>query len=151
MLNKSADILPAYGLGGISLGKRITEYSDLLERYDVAGKLSYEQISIYSTRYSFENTPIEIDVDTRIGVIYKVSALEGYYGSLLGQIKIGSPANEILSMGRGFYYDECDEAILSKEIPGVAIELNEDDPLPNEIKSLFVKYISVFLPEVFKP
>lgn len=146
-----ADILPAEGLGGFCLGKKISEYSNILEMYNILDKLKYEQANIYSTRYSFVDIPIEINVDTRTGSIYKISALEGYLGMLGQSIKIGSSAQDVLNLRQEYYYDECDEAIYSKTVQGVSIELNADDPLPNEINDLKVKYISVFQPEIFKP
>ncbi len=151
MMDAAAQILPANSLGGFSLRKKISDYSELLERYNILEKLRYEQLDIYSTRYSFVGFPVEINVDTRTGQIYKISAVEGYLGKLNDLIGIGSSANDVLKSGHGFYYDDCDEAILSKEIEGVAIELNEDDPLPDEVASLSVESISIFDPEVFKP
>lgn len=150
-MDATADIIPAVSLGGFTLRKKITDYSEVLERYNLLGKLRYEQVGIYSTRYSFAGFPVEINVDTRTGMIYKISAIEGYLGKLNESIGIGSSANDVLSLGHGFYYDDCDEAILSKEIRGVAIELNEEDPLPGEISSLDVEAISIFDPEIFKP
>ncbi len=146
----TADIIPATSLGGFSLRKKITYYSELLRRYNISGKLIYEQVGIYSTRYSFIGFPVEINVDTRTGLIYKISAVEGYSGKLNNSIGIGSSANDVLNLGHGFYYDDCDEAILSREVEGIAIELNEDDPLPSEIITLDVEAISIFDPEIFK-
>lgn len=150
-MNPTADILPAKGLGGVALGDNISKYSKILERYEILGKLKYEQVNIYSTRYSFVDIPIEVNVDTRTGDIYKISALEGYSGKLDDAIGIGSLAKEVLNLEQGFYYDECDEAIFSKKRPGVAIELNEEDPMPEAIRDLRVKCISVYKTELFKP
>lgn len=108
-------------------------------------------MDIYSTRYSFVGFPIEINVDTCTGLIYKISGIKGYSGKLNNSIGIGSSANDALNLGHSFYYDNCDEAILSKEVVGIAIELNKDDPLPEEIANLDVEAITVFDPEVFKP
>lgn len=150
-MDAAADILPATSLGGFYLRRKISDYSELLERFNILEKLKYEQVDIYSTRYSIVGFPVEINVDTRTGLIYKISAVEGYLGKLNNSIAIGSSANDVFKLGHGFYYDDCDEAILSKEVEGVAIELNEDDPMPEEIKGLNVEAISIFDPEIFKP
>ena len=82
-MNIAADILPAISLGGFFLQKNISEYSSLLERYNITEKLKYKQMGVYSTRYSFMDFPVEIYVDIRAGLIYKISAIEGYSGKLL--------------------------------------------------------------------
>jgi hypothetical protein len=145
------NIIPATSLGGFNLRAKISEYSELIERYLILDKLIFKQVGVYTTCYSFLDVPLELFVDTRTGLIFKISALEGYQGKFCGQIKIGSSARDVLGLGNGFYYDECDEAILSKEIDGIAFELNDEDPLPEEVTSLDVEAITVFDPELFKP
>jgi hypothetical protein len=146
-----ANIIPATSLGGFTIGKNILEYSMVIEKYFVENKLKYEQVNIFSTRYSFMDIPIEINVDTRTGLVYKISALEGYLGKFFNSIEIGSSANSVFGLDQGFFYDECEEAILSKKVEGIALELNEEDPLPEEVNYLSVNVITIFDPEVFKP
>ncbi|WP_144395464.1 hypothetical protein [Pleionea sediminis] len=150
-MNIENEIIPGKSLGGIELGRNVADYSQLLESKELSEKLRYKQTSIYSTRYWVEGIPIEINVDTRTGVIYKISAINGYKGALNSSIKIGTPVTELMKAKPDFYYDECDEAFYSKEVDGIAIEVDEDDPLPEELIELKVEVITVFLPETFKP
>ena len=142
-LDLYADILPGKGLGGIAVGKNITEYSALLFQLDLVGALHFSQTGIYSVRYGFSDFPIEINVDIRNGNIYKISALNGYLGKFR-HIGIGTEISVLLNANLKFYYDACDEAFYSRDIRGISIEAAEDDPDFDDIAKMNVKYISVY-------
>ena len=142
-MNIYDEIIPAKSLGGIRLKDNIKNYSSLINKYNLNGKLKFFQTNIYSCRYIFTDIPIEINVDITSGEIYKISALEGYQG------KIGMPINDILNSNLGFYYDECEEAFFSNIIEGIVLEVSEDDPPFEEAIKMNIKYISVFDPTAF--
>ncbi len=148
-MDLAAEIIPAKSLGGIDLRDRLSKYSGYLEKSNIMGLLNYKQVGVYSTRYSFKNYPVEFNVDTRTGLIYKISAINKYEGRFDKLIGIGFPVKNIFQLNMGFYYDDCDEAIYSNKVEGLTLELNADDPLPEEIGDLKVSVISVFSPELF--
>ncbi|MGK9172781.1 hypothetical protein KXR87_06085 [Yokenella regensburgei] len=141
MIDIRSEIKPANGLGGILLGEPLLKYEFLLK-----GKfVKYKQDSLFSVRYLLPDYPIEIGIDIRSGIIYKISAINGYLG-LYKNLSVGSPIKKI---GRDFFYDECDEGFVSKEVPGIIIEPDIDDPLPDELKTAHIGVISVYDPKLF--
>ena len=150
-MNVNEKIIPGKGLGGFSIGHKISDHSKLLEKHNILGRLRFAQVGIYSTQYLISDSPIEIYVDTRTGLIYKISAVNGYKGKFDNSVGIGTSAKNVLGLGKHFYYSELDEVILSSQIDGIAFELNENDPLPEEIDELNVEAITVFNPDLFKP
>ena len=141
-MNIYDEIIPAKSLGGIRLKDNIKNYSSIINKNMLNGKLKFFQTNVYSCRYIFTDIPIEINVDITSGEIYKISALEGYQGKF-------STINDILNSNLGFYYDECEEAFFSKIIEGIALEVSEDDPPFEEAIKMNIKYISVFDPTAF--
>lgn len=150
-LDKYQEIIEGKSLGGVSLGEKISNYSELLEKFNTLDNLEFEQDGIYSTVYKISDYPIEIYVDTRTGLIYKLSALQGYLGSFKNKIKLGISAKELLKADKNFYYSEFDEAILSKTFDGIVFEVEEDDPLPYEVEKQTIVAITIFIPDIFKP
>ena len=141
-------IIPAQSLGGFKLKDNIKVYSDIIEEYELNGKLKFFQTNAYSCRYAFYEVPVEVNVDITTGLIYKISALSGYQGDF-NSIKIGMPIRKVLDLKLGFYYDECEEAFFSKKIQGISLEVSEDDPPLEEVEGMNIQYISVYDPSIF--
>lgn len=150
-MNINKAIIPATSLGGFNIGYSISEYSDYLMRNNIVGNLTYTQVGIYSTLYTVNSLPIEVYVDTRDGRIYKISAIKGYQGTYNNLIEVGMSTKAVFELGNHFYYDECDQGILSTEIEGIIFEPDDEDPYPEEVPTLNIGAITIFNPEVFKP
>ena len=93
-----ADILPGRSLGGFAL----------LECYDQRLGLEYTPISTHAIRYSFPNDTVELNVEVQTGIIYKISALTNYKGTLLGSIRVGDSIPDVLQNDPSFIYDVHD-------------------------------------------
>ena len=145
-----ADIVPSEGLGGFYLGNHLADYSDIIEEYLIKERLLYKQVYVYTTRYQFGGFPVEINVDTRSGLVYMISAITGYKGKFDKSIYVGQSVKSVIESQKGFYYDECEEGVFSSQYAGISMDVSEEDPLPDEVMGLNIDAISVFLPEAFK-
>ncbi len=141
MINIRAEIIPAIGLGGILLGESLVKYETWLR----SGFVKYQQDSLFSVKYLLPEYPIEIGVNIRDGNIYRISALNGYLGKY-NNLGIGMPVKQI---GCDFTYDDCDEGFINKGIPGLIIEPDIDDPLPDELEKARIGVITVYDPKFF--
>lgn len=141
MIDIRAEIKPAIGLGGILLGEPLIKYEVLLKNRFV----KYRQDSLFSVKYSLPEYPIEIGVNVRNGNIYRISALDGYLG-FYNNLSVGMPVKKIDSK---FIYDDCDEGFINKDVQGIIIEPDIDDPLPDELEDARIGVISVYDPQFF--
>ena len=117
-----ADILPGRSLGGFAL----------LECYDQRLGLEYTPISTHAIRYSFPNDTVELNVDVQTGIIYKISALTNYKGTLLGSIHVGDSIPDVLQNDTSFIYDDF------------ALEPDVHDPWPEDFPYLRIGAITIF-------
>lgn len=129
-----ADILPGRSLGGFAL----------LECYDQRLGLEYTPISTHAIRYSFPNDTVELNVDVQTGIIYKISALTNYKGTLLGSIHVGDSIPDVLQNDPSFIYDDFEMAYFSEGSPGVALEPDVHDPWPEDFPYLRIDAITIF-------
>ncbi|AOR64140.1 hypothetical protein [Pectobacterium wasabiae] len=141
MIDIKANIIPSVSLGGVILGEHIGRYEYLLDKHVV----KYVQDAIFSVKYKFPDYHLSISVDVRNGNIYKITAHSGYIGGMNG-VFIGDP---IIKIPKSFVYDDCDEGYMDKNMDGVIIQTDIDDPLPEELASAKVGVIAVFLPSAF--
>ena len=140
-MNFTDKIIPAKSLGGVKLGKTINNY--LME--ELMDKEITNDVIIYKNKRCF----IEIFVNKTTKIIYKISALYGYKGLFDNYISVGNDAIKILNTYNDFFLDECEEGILSKEIKGIFIELDKEDPLIEELDKLKIEAITIFQEKSF--
>jgi hypothetical protein len=132
-----ASIVPGLGLGGLSIGMRLSDVDNLLrpELADVEG---------VDAVYLLENGALGATVDIRNENLYLLGAHKGYKGLLLEKIHIGMFVREAAQFIDGLYYDEVEEAVLFHSLGGVALLTEEDDPSPEEVFDLRIASILVF-------
>ena len=145
-----ADIVPGKSLGGFDISESVVKYWSLLDFYSSLGKLGCSQTSISTVRYSFSGAPVELSVDIRTGKIYKISALVGYVGSFLKKIKVGDSINKVLDQDLGFRYEDFDMAFFSSVYPGIVLEPDIYDPLPEDMPKLNIEAITIIDIDYFK-
>jgi hypothetical protein len=144
-LDKTAPIAPGVGLGGIELGIGLKSLEPLIISTE-SPDLTYRLVSRFEARFSFPRDSISICVDVRSGVIFKLIASVGYEGSFLQDIRPGISAATAFSLESRLFYFEPEAVILCRDVPGVCLDLEDDDPPPEIVPGLRILYISVHLP-----
>jgi hypothetical protein len=153
-LDTTAPIKPNESLGGIRLRTHIGELQNLIEEAWIS------QISHGETTRVFLGGPFEacytiaevvvVSADIRNGSVYKLSAINGYRGTLFDNVRIGTRVSDVLALP-GATYDDCDQAIVFDNTPGVALSVSADDPCIEELQNLSVTAITVFAAEMLEP
>ncbi len=149
-LDIHADIVAGKSLGGIQLLSEVGSYWSLLREEKSKLQLDYHQGEIHTVVYALKSKFMEINVDVRTGLIYKVSALPGYAGNFLGWIKIGTPMPEVWEAELDFDYDDAEMGFFSARFPGISLEPDIIDPLEEDFPSLTVGAITIADPEYIK-
>lgn len=140
-----APINPNEGLGGFRLRTPIGDLQDSI----MWGKVSYELLSFFEARYTFDDGEIAVGVDIRNGKIFKIMAYQGYRGKLFGKIRVGMLIKEAMELEPRLYYDEAEEVIFCRDVPGLVIDVPEIDPPPELVPGMAIKAIVVNAPEAF--
>lgn len=142
-LNLNAPIVPDYGLGGFVLRTSLIEIQDLIAGLEVFAPGSYRLVNPFEARYTLGSGEVEIGVDVRNGKIARLVARPGYKGSLFGKILVGMKVAEAFELEPRLYYDEAEETILCRGVPGVALDVSEIDPPPELVPAMLIDAISV--------
>ena len=145
-LDLDADIFPNEGLGGLKLRVNVSR----LERIEgfPFKQDSYYLVSPFEARYRLGEGAIEAAVDIRSGKVFKLSAMSGYSGKLFGKIFVGMPIKEAMKIEPGFFYDEAEEVIVCKGVPGLTIDIPEIDPPVEKVPHMSIYAISVFVENI---
>lgn len=147
-INTDAPILPDVGLAGLSLRSPIIEAAPHIDRARNCGELVYELPTPYEARYRMRGIPVEIGVDVRNGKIFRLTAYEGYLGTLFGRVRVGMRAVDVLSNDPRLYFDEAEGMILCEGVPGVCLELSDADPIADWVNVMSIDAISVYAQEI---
>ncbi len=148
MLSISAPIFPNESLGGIKLRDTISTLVEDLKSNGILYQVSYEKdndtrVSLYSI---FEGA-IMIAVDNNNSKIFRITAKTPYEGRLLNKIKIGDTLHDVFKAEEGFYYNEREDAVLNRVLPGVSLDLEVSDHLITAIDNPKIECISAFAEE----
>ena len=149
-LQNDADIVPNTSLGGLTVRTRLLDIQELIMDRLLSHKVSFEidPYTPFSAVYSFHDIAIDVAVDVRNGKIYKISAIEGYTGTLFGKIRVGMPVSEAMQLEPRLYYHEGEELILCREVDGLSIDVPEIDPPTELVPTMNIHAISVYAEEV---
>jgi hypothetical protein len=143
-----ADIIPNESLGGLTLRSKIADLQQLIYPGGWPPvEHSYELVRPFEARYYLADGAVTLAVDVRNGRIFKLSAGQGYTGTLFGRIKVGMRVSEAMSVEPRLYYDETEESILCKGIKGLTIDIPEIDPPAALVGNLNISAISVYADE----
>lgn len=145
-----ADIVAGKSLGGIQLLSEVGSYWSLLREENSKLQLDHHQGEIHTVVYALKSKFVEINVDVRTGLIYKVSALPGYTGHFLGWITIGTPMSQVWEAELDFDYDDAEMGFFSARFPGISLEPDIIDPLEEDFPFLKVGVITIADPEYIK-
>lgn len=146
-----APIVPAVGLGGIALRQRLFDIQGTLVGLGVSKRGWCSMVGPFEARYYLGEGVVSFSVDVRNGKIFRVSAHPGYKGKLANGLWIGMPVQEAVELQPDIFYSEVDQTLLSSLHPGVAIDVDNIDPSPEEVLSMEIQAISVYVPELDTP
>ncbi len=147
-LDLEAPIIPNQSLGGLTLGTHISELEDLVFGLGSWKEGACTLISPFEARYSFGKGEIEAAVDVRNGKIFKLSAKVGYKGKLFEEIGVGMLVQQALELEPRLYYDEVEELILARGLPGLSLDIPEIDPPVEIVPGMNISAINVFVEEI---
>lgn len=143
-LDLDAPITPGRGLAGLEVGIPIVRLSDALLQAELKGGVVYSLVSLFEATYGLMRGAVEIAVDVRNGKIARLTARSGYQGRLTPGIGIGMLVREAIRLDSRFYYDEGEERVLCRGVPGVSIDVARVDPTPADVPQLPIEVISVY-------
>ena len=149
-------IIPNFGLGGLRIRTPLIEIQKSVSEGSIFGAVRYEMASVFEARYYVADGAVAIGVDIRNGKVFRLSAMAGYTGLLFGKVAVGMRVADAFALVPGLYHNEADGVIYCRDpdregadIPGLAIDVGEDDPIPRLVPSMNIHAISVFIAELF--
>jgi hypothetical protein len=148
MFSRFAEIMANRSLGGLDLRRPLLDVQEELSSLGTARPGSYQLVAPFEAWYKVDDSSIEIAVDVRNGKIFKLIAREGYEGMLFGGIKVGSRFSDALCFDGSLYYDEVDEIALSKNFPGLSMDLSAPIDDLTDVALVTIVAIAVFAEEI---
>jgi hypothetical protein len=151
-VDKSARIVPARGLGGLTLGVHVQDYYPLLwderirrdriEDWQRFQSKAWESLNFFEARW--EVPPVVLYVDVRDGIVFKLGARRFYQGTYNGS-HVGDSVADVLSRNPALEWDHGYDGLFSGD--GVGFLQPESDPLEEMIPHLRIDEIVVYLPD----
>jgi hypothetical protein len=90
---------------------------------------------------------VEIAVDLRDGIVFALSALEGYEGRLFDKIRVGMSFAEARTEDPRLHYDSLRWETRIEGVDGLELFLDDSDPEPEHLDETTIREICVFLPD----
>jgi hypothetical protein len=146
-INLDAPIVPNSGLGGLKLRLRAIDIQDLLMGLGSTREGSFRLASPFDARYYLGKGEVAVAVDARNGKVFMLSASGGYRGSLFEHIFVGMKVSDAMALEPHLYYDEAEEMILCRGVPGLSIDIPDIDPRPESVPEMVISAINVFAEE----
>jgi hypothetical protein len=146
-LDPAADIIPNVGLGGLTLRTKLRDIQSLPQLTPMWPDTRYELVSPLDARYSLLGGVVIVCVDVRNGKIFQLIAGTNYEGRLFGQIYVGMSVAAAFALDSRLYYDETEESIRCRDVPGLVLDIPEIDPPPELVPSMHISQISVYAAE----
>lgn len=146
-VQKHLPIIPNQSLGGFELR---THLIDIQQEIALLGGTlwgNYGLIGPFEANYRMADGLIDIGVDVRNGKVVRITAHSGYKGKLLGKISIGMKAKKVTKLLPSLYFEERTYEFLSKEYPGLALNVGELDPPLDLLPEMEIKGIAVLASE----
>jgi hypothetical protein len=143
-----APIVPGESLGAIHLGTNVREVRDPLFEASLPEAGAYTLLTPFQAWYRLAGERVGMHVDVRTGTIFKLSAYQGYTGTLFGRVSVGMTAREAMAADSRLYYDPGNDLVLCEHVGGIELELSVDDPDPREVPSLPIVGISIWDPDL---
>jgi hypothetical protein len=147
-MRNDGSIIPGQELGGVAVGTPFVRLANTLTEARVKNSVEYSMSTLFEASYYMRDFNVEIVVDVRNGKISRLTAREGYVGTLSNGVGVGTQVREAIRMEPRFYYDEAEELILCRGVPGIALELAAIDPYPDAVLEMPVHAISVYAAEI---
>ena len=86
-------------------------------------------------------------VDVRDGIVFALSALEGYGGGLYDKIRVGMTFAEAQAQEPRLHYDHLRDEARVEGVEGLELLLDDSDPEPEYLDETTITEICVFLPD----
>ena len=148
-IDENAPIVPGEGLGGLRLRVPVRDYEELILSSYVK---ELPNRSWYGLSYPFEARyrlgPVEVGVDVRSGSVHRLTAFDGYKGWLFGAVRVGMVTRDAMQLDGRIYYDEAEELLLVRGVPGVSLDVPTVDPPVVDVPNLPIWAISVYAEEI---
>jgi hypothetical protein len=90
---------------------------------------------------------VGIGVDVRDGIVFTLSALEGYEGRLFDKIRVGMTFAEARAQEPRLHYDQLRDEARVEGFQGLELVLDDADPEEEYLDETTIEEICVFLPE----
>jgi hypothetical protein len=90
---------------------------------------------------------VGIGVDVRDGIVFTLSALEGYEGGLFDKIRVGMTFAEARAQEPRLHYDHHRDEARVEGVEGLELVLDDADPEPEYLDETTIEEICVYLPE----
>ena len=133
-----APIIPANSIASIPLGLHVKD----LEKFVDLGHGNADFVG--ETKYEIEGGIISIAVHNKSNRIFRISALQGYEGSLFGKYKSGMPIEKLIEDPQWWFNEE--QGGFSSQVHGGVICCPDlEDPRSGEFMGRFIGEISVFV------
>jgi hypothetical protein len=145
--DRAAPIVPNRGLGGLQLRVSLASLQSFLAGLGVFDRGAYGLVAPFDARYRMDDYCVEIAADPRNGRVFRLSALPGYEGLLLGGIRVGMSVQDAIRIAP-FELNEMEGVLELTSAPGVVLEVDDPDPDPRLLARLPVARISVFAVEI---
>jgi hypothetical protein len=146
-IDLTAPVVPAESLGGLQIRTHVTDIDDLLRGIGTTSPGTFELVRPYEARFSFGDGSVEAAVDIRNGRIFKLIGRRNYKGCF-GAVALGMIAAEVFRHDSRFFFDDAEGYFFCKGVPGLAIELPDDDPDPQQVLRLPISAFSVYAPGI---
>lgn len=146
----SAPIVPNQSLGGLTLRSHVTDLQELLEDTYITNEGTdswYRLTRLVEARFAIP--PIELAIDIRTGMLFRLTAMEGYERGF-GAIRIGMRVEEAMTLEAGLYYEDVDEVLVLRGVEGISFDLDQEDLKLDEVRSASISAISVFAAEAVR-
>jgi hypothetical protein len=147
-LDLHAPIVPGRGLGGLELRARILDLQPYFLGLGVTRQGAYALISPFDASYRLGCSAVEVVVDVRNGKVSRLTAHGGYRGRVLGDVAVGDNLGAALARHPHLFYDEGEALVLSRDVEGLSMDVEADDPPPGAVAGMAIHAISVYAPEI---
>lgn len=137
-------------MGGVHLGAHIRDICDPIFETANPPLESFELLMPYQAWYKLAGIRVGVLIDVRTGLVFKLSAYEGYAGKLFDRIEVGMLARDALNADSRLYYDHGNNLILCDGVAGVELEVPDDDPDPDQVPAMRIVGISIWRADLLK-
>ena len=145
------NIIPNISLEEFKLRISTRNILDYLENVHNKNNLDFKLINPYVALYTIKNRFIEIAIHLKVCKVQRISYIGEDKSVNWNNIHIGMKVSEALKLEPRLFYYERNLILLVNEVPGIAFDISEYDPEPEDVPNSFITGISVYAEESLTP